>query len=78
MESAKPARVAGRSGYRSCDGYAMCIVIDRSVVKSAEPVFTAVELNGQMTRGQMVVDWDGRLQQPCNALVVKELDIDKV
>jgi len=78
LESAKPARAAGRGGYRSCDGYAMAMVIDRSVVQSAEPVYTTVELSGQLTRGQMVVDWDGLLQQACNALVVKELDIDKI
>lgn len=56
----------------------MALVIDRSVVKSAEPVYATVELSGQLTRGQMVVDWDGLLQQSCNALVVKELDIDKI
>ncbi|XP_005094986.1 uncharacterized protein C1683.06c [Aplysia californica] len=78
LESAKPARAAGREGYRSCDGYAMALVIERSVVQSAEPVYITVELSGQLTRGQMVVDWDGLLQQPCNALVVKELDVDKI
>lgn len=78
LESAKPARAAGREGYRSCDGYCMSLVVDRSVVQSAEPVYCTVELSGQLTRGQMVVDWDGLLQQPCNALVVKELDIEKI
>ncbi|BFZ04355.1 hypothetical protein BsWGS_07394 [Bradybaena similaris] len=78
LESAKPARVGGREGYRSCDGYCMALVIDRSVVLSAEPVYCTVELSGQFTRGQMVVDWDGLLQQPCNTLVVKELDIEKI
>ncbi|CAG5124035.1 unnamed protein product [Candidula unifasciata] len=78
LESAKPARVGGRQGYRSCDGYCMALVIDRSVVLSAEPVYCTVELSGQLTRGQMVVDWDGLLQQPCNTLVVKELDIEKI
>uniref|UniRef100_A0A2C9JLM9 Uncharacterized protein n=1 Tax=Biomphalaria glabrata TaxID=6526 RepID=A0A2C9JLM9_BIOGL len=78
LESAKPARAAGRDGYRSCDGYCMALVIDRSVVLSAEPVYCTVELSGQYTRGQMIVDWDGLFQQPCNALVVKELDIEKI
>ncbi|KAH9525618.1 hypothetical protein Btru_001869 [Bulinus truncatus] len=78
LESAKPARAAGRDGYRSCDGYCMSLVIDRSVVLSAEPVYCTVELSGQYTRGQMIVDWDGLFQQPCNALVVKELDIEKI
>ncbi|GFO19906.1 pyrimidine-specific ribonucleoside hydrolase rihb [Plakobranchus ocellatus] len=78
LESAKPARVAGREGYRSCDGYCMALVLDRSVVHSAEPVYATVELSGQLTRGQMVVDWDGLLGQPCNALIVKELDIGKI
>ena len=78
LESAKPARAAGREGYRSCDGYCMALVLDRSVVHSAEPVYATVELSGQLTRGQMVVDWDGLLGQPCNALVVKELDIGKI
>ena len=78
LESAKPARAAGRAGYRSCDGYCMALVLDRSVVHSAEPVYATVELSGQLTRGQMVVDWDGLLGQPCNALIVKELDIGKI
>ncbi|RUS73013.1 hypothetical protein EGW08_019219, partial [Elysia chlorotica] len=56
----------------------MALVLDRSVVHSAEPVYANVELSGQLTRGQMVVDWDGLLGQPCNALVVKELDIGKI
>ena len=33
LEAAKPGRTAGRDGYRSCDGYAMSLVIDRSVVQ---------------------------------------------
>ena len=77
LESCKPSRAAGREGYRSCDGYAMALVIERSVVQSAEPVYATVELSGQLTRGQMVVDWDGLLQQPCNALVVKVRQFSK-
>ena len=33
LDSVKPARAAGRGGYRSCDGYAMALVVDQSVVK---------------------------------------------
>ena len=72
------ARASGRQGYKSCDGYAMASVIDRSVVKSSQSVYATVELHGQLTRGQMIVDWYNVMKKPSNVTVVKELDMKKI
>ena len=64
----------GRPGMVLADALAMAVVLQPDCVVRAEHRHVAVELNGSLTRGATVVDWDGRNGQPANARIVLELD----
>jgi purine nucleosidase len=52
----------------------MAVAIDPSVVVRSERRHVGVELDGRLTRGATVVDWNNRLRLPARANVVLELD----
>jgi len=56
----------------------MCVVLDKSVATESVEIYAEVELQGHLTRGQMVCDWRGTLKQPANVCVVKAVDKDKL
>jgi purine nucleosidase len=64
----------GRRGIIAADAVAMAVAIDPTLIVRSERRHAAVELDGRLTRGATVVDWDQRLNQPANANVVLELD----
>jgi len=59
------------------DEYLMACALDCDVIKSCVNVFATVELKGQFTWGQMVVDWKNTLQKPKNVRIVTALDQEK-
>ncbi|KAK3587280.1 hypothetical protein CHS0354_034431 [Potamilus streckersoni] len=63
--------------YRSCDLTAMALAVDKSLAIDTESVYATVELSGTLTRGQMVVDWNGCLRKPPNVTLVKKVNVDK-
>jgi purine nucleosidase len=63
--------------YTSCDLLAMATVVDGSVAMTTEDVYATVELNGQHTRGQMVVDWGHMMDQGANITIVTSVDVAK-
>ena len=71
------AKKSGRKGYRTYDGCAMATVIDPSIVTEEEKSYATVELSGQLTRGQMVVDWSGMLRKDQNVSLIMGLDMTK-
>ncbi|KAL8566413.1 hypothetical protein ACOMHN_011991 [Nucella lapillus] len=64
-----------RKGYRTCDGFAMATVLDGGVAMTEEEAYATVELAGQLTRGQMVVDWARVLGRETNVRLVMGLDM---
>lgn len=64
----------GRRGIIVADALAMAVAIDPSLVVRSERRHVAVELDGRLTRGATVVDWDARLGKRANARVVLEVD----
>ncbi|KAK7469724.1 hypothetical protein BaRGS_00036255 [Batillaria attramentaria] len=72
------AKTSPRRGYRTCDGYAMAAVLDKGVVTKSQAVYATVELTGQLTRGQMVVDWTNLLEKEANISLIQGLDMVKV
>lgn len=64
----------GRPGMVLADALAMAVVLQPDCVVRAEHRHVAVELNGTLTRGATIVDWDGRNGQPANARIVLEVD----
>jgi len=63
-----------RPGLVLADALAMAVVLDPACVTRAEHRHVAIELDGSLTRGATVVDWEGRNGQPANARIVLELD----
>lgn len=67
-------RERGRPGLVLADALAMAVVLDPACVTRAEHRHVAIELDGSLTRGATVVDWEGRSGKPANARIVLELD----
>ncbi len=53
--------MAGAPGYYSCDLFAIVAFLCPDVVEEKNLVRVLVELDGTLTRGQCVVDWDQRI-----------------
>jgi inosine-uridine nucleoside N-ribohydrolase len=56
----------------------MAAVLDDKVARSIETVHATVELNGHLTRGQMVVDWSNVWKKNPNVELILELDMERV
>jgi purine nucleosidase len=63
-------RTRGRPGVVAADALAMAVALDAGIVAKAETRHVAVELEGSLTRGATVVDWDGRTGKAPNARLV--------
>ena len=70
-------KALGRPKYYAWDQLAMAILLDQKVVTKCQDVFVTVELSGSRTRGQMVVDWQGRLGKPPNVSLIDGIDKDR-
>jgi pyrimidine-specific ribonucleoside hydrolase len=67
--------IYGMAGPPVHDACAVALLIDPSLVRTVE-TFVAIETEGRWTRGATAVDLYGRLDQPPNAKVAMELDVD--
>ncbi|XP_071320332.1 inosine-uridine preferring nucleoside hydrolase-like [Trachinotus anak] len=68
--------VAG-PGFNSCDTYALAAAIDDTLVTESEEVAVTVELEGNYTRGMMVLDYLHRLKKTHKAVILKKIDLEK-
>src|SRR5699024_4797961 len=64
----------GRHGVVAADALAMAVAVDPAVVARSQTCRVDIELDGSLTRGATVVDWEDRLGRPANARIVLELD----
>lgn len=64
----------GRSGFIAADALAMAVAVRPELVTHAEVLPVAVELDGRLTRGATVVDWQRRSDQASNARIVQAVD----
>jgi purine nucleosidase len=67
-------RAEGRPKMLIADALAMAIALEPDIVRHAEDRHVAVEIDGRLTRGATVVDWDGRLGKAANATIVLDVD----
>ncbi|MDC8014749.1 nucleoside hydrolase [Tahibacter soli] len=63
-----------RPGLIAADALAMAVVLDPGIVVRAEERHVSVELNGALTRGATIVDWDRRGGKAPNARIVLDVD----
>ena len=64
--------------FYSCDPLAVAMAIEPEVVLESQHVYATVELRGDVTRGQLVVDWRGHLSTTPNVELVTKLDVEKM
>jgi purine nucleosidase len=67
-------RAEGRPRLMIADALAMAVALEPTIVTAAEEHHVAVELNGALTRGATVVDWEDRMGLPANARIVLGID----
>lgn len=68
------SRARGRPKLLIADALAMAVALEPDLVTRAESRHVAVELDGALTRGATVVDWQDRFGRPANARIVLEVD----
>ncbi|NID16042.1 nucleoside hydrolase [Luteibacter yeojuensis] len=66
-----------RTGFIAADALAMAVALEPGIVVREETRHVAVELDGRLTRGATVVDWQRRLGGRPNARIVLEVDQDR-
>ncbi|MEP6940662.1 MAG: nucleoside hydrolase, partial [Rudaea sp.] len=68
------SRTEGRPKMLIADALAMAVALEPEIATRSDERFVAVELDGTLTRGATIVDWDGRLGKTANAQIVLEVD----
>jgi purine nucleosidase len=68
------SRARGRPRLVVADALALAVALQPEIVSRAEERHVAIELDGALTRGMSVVDWDDRLAAPANARIVLDVD----
>lgn len=68
------ARSHGRARLLTADALAMAVALEPDIVASSETHHVAVELDGRLTRGATVVDWNDRCGGEANAQIVLAVD----
>ncbi|XP_033106606.1 inosine-uridine preferring nucleoside hydrolase-like [Anneissia japonica] len=61
-----------------CDLYAIAYLVNKSCVTRRDHVHVQVELQGSLTRGKMVTDWNNKVSQNHSINVIMEMDMDKL
>lgn len=64
----------GRHGLVAADAVAMAVALDPECITQSVEHHVDIELDGKLTRGATVVDWENRLGRPANARIVLEVD----
>jgi purine nucleosidase len=67
-------RSRGRPHLLVADALAMAVALQPEIVLRAEEHHVAIELDGTLTRGATVVDWEDRLGTAANARIVLDVD----
>ncbi|KAL3999458.1 TRIO and F-actin-binding protein [Sarotherodon galilaeus] len=65
-------------GFNSCDTYAMAAAIEDAFITESDEVAVTVELAGTYTRGMMVVDYMELLKKKHKAILMKNVDLEKL
>lgn len=67
----------GRHGLVAADALAMAVALDPDAITASEHHHVSVEMDGSLTRGATVVDWEDRLGKPANARIVLDVDHER-
>ena len=70
-------RAQGQQVLSEPDPLALAVVLEPEIVQQAETRYVEIELAGQLTRGQTVIDWYDVTGRPHNAQLVLEVDRER-
>lgn len=70
-------RTVGEQVLSEPDPLALAVVLEPDIVRRSEMRYVEIELSGQLTRGQTVVDWYGLIDHPHNAEFILEVDQER-
>lgn len=68
------SRERGRPRLVVADALALAVAVQPDIVTRSEQRHVAIELDGTLTRGMTVVDWDGRQGGKANCRIVMDVD----
>jgi purine nucleosidase len=71
-------RFAGRQDLLMPDGLAVAAALEPDIVRRAETHYVQIELAGQNTRGQTIVDWSDQSGHEPNVNLVLEMDTERL
>ena len=74
--STKIKEYEGGGPFIDCDPFPLCAAIKPEIVLQEKLVHATVEVQGSLTRGQMVVDWGGKLKKECNVRLLEKMDLN--
>ena len=60
----------------TCDPFAIAAAIHPQMILQQKSVYATMELSGCVTRGQMVVDWRGKLEKRHNINIIEKINLD--
>ena len=78
FEGRTAQQVEGVGCWYDADALAMAVALEPGIVRLAEQRYVTVELAGQVTRGQTVVDWFDITGRPPNVHLVIEVDGERL
>lgn len=67
-----------RGDYVICDELAMAAALDEKCIMESEQVSAEVECFGQLTRGQVIIDWANKTKKPKNVRLVTKMNMEIV
>lgn len=72
------AQHRGRTTQYYADPVAMSVALEPDIVTKYEDHYVAVELNGRLTRGQTITDWENRTGHPPNTRIIMALNGERL
>lgn len=68
------SRERGRPRLALADALALAVVLQPQIVTHSRQCHVGIELDGELTRGMSVVDWDGRQRAAANCRIALDVD----
>ena len=66
-----------RQCFTMCDEFAMSMAIDPDIITEHFTRYVTVETQGLLTRGQVVIDWNGKLKKEPQVTIVTSLKMER-
>ena len=76
QQSISGVKRRGRKGWVHCDEIAVALAINTNILKQGRKTFATVEITGDKTRGQMIIDDRKNYRQNQNVTIATEIEME--